>query len=330
MIERGHGGQAVGDPAASDRPAGDRARVHVAPRAVRVRRAGLRGLVLLVLFGSAPAQASADPADAPESAAAPAQAVPEDQTGAEGAPDLDVSDAEAGSVAEGAPAKALTVWLSVGTGATQRAIAFAGADGAGRLETAMVPAIDLQVRGRLSLGTAFVGLSLRYQTSLWADSVQGGQPSAGSASSIRSHRAEGGIVPGVRFGSGEDAVSLSALMGYGVRAFASVVPMRVPSFSLHGPLVRLQVEIPIAGLLCLRLEPEGQLILAGAELSRLASLRGPGIAIGGQASLGLVVQAFLRLEASYRESHIRLDSYGSEALSDVERYLLLGASARFQ
>jgi hypothetical protein len=131
-------------------------------------------------------------------------------------------------------------------------------------------------------------------------------------------------------GAREHPIGLGIFAGYGVRALATVAVLRVPRFSLHGPVLRVEVDVPLrAANMRLRLGPEGQWI-SGISRALLDSsgLSQPAFALGGFLQLQLPVAERFALQLEYRESHAFLRARGVPSFSDVERYLLLAAALR--
>ena len=118
--------------------------------------------------------------------------------------------------------------------------------------------------------------------------------------------------------------------GYGLRAFASVVELGIPRYTLHGPLLRFELELPIAeGLLTLRIAPEVQLIVSvSRDLRGLSLIQDAGLAIGGEASARVRVTDWAALQLAYRESHASSDTAFSDSFKDVERLVFLDADVR--
>lgn len=266
---------------------------------------------------------------------APAPAVP--RAGSDAAPaeepaeEVSAEDQPTESV-EAAPnedASRVLVSFTVSGGTTYRLIEVPAIDGVRRLDTGWVPAVGLEVR------TSFRGERLRldvaahYQTSLH---TFGSQHTTDPTSQvltlpIRSHRFEAGFAPGLQFGAGDGALAAGVFVGYGVRALGSVAELQVPRFTEHGPLVRLEVDIPIAGeTVRLRIAPEASAILSVTEeVQRLAATDALGFTFGGEATLNGRLATWLHLALSYRESHVMLHAARTSSFKDVERYVLLGA-----
>ena len=238
-----------------------------------------------------------------------------------------------GAAAQDVESESVTLTLAAAGGATQRAIDFESTTGPYRLDTDWVPALGVKLKLATVVDPLLLALSVHYETSLNAVGAQySPNPDSVPASTpIRSHRFEGGVTAGVRFGERDRGVLLSLFAGYGLRALGSVADLLVPRFTLHGPLLRLELKLPlVAGLLWLRLAPEAQLLPFMTEkLTEVAATDGHGYAIGGEASLGLSLWERYALRLEYREAHAIANSPERDEFTDVERYLLLEARLLF-
>jgi hypothetical protein len=224
------------------------------------------------------------------------------------------------------------VTLAVAGGATYRLIEIAARDGQHRLDTGWVPAVALDVRAAFGGDRAQVALGAHYETSLH---TFGSQHSPDPTSQvlptpIRSHRFEIGVTPSLRFGS-IDSFAAGVFIGYALRAFGSVAELQVPRFTEHGPLLRLELDIPVIGsVLRIRLAPEvSGLVSISRAVRRLGETDRFGIAFGGEASLRLRIVEWLALELDYRESHAFVHSAFADPFRDVERFALLGVRLQF-
>jgi hypothetical protein len=181
------------------------------------------------------------------------------------------------------------------------------------------------VQGAVALTPAFsLGFAARYQTSLGLQAEETPAGGVSKTTSLRSHHVQVGIVPGLRFAESADAVTLDLLLGWEVRGLRAVVKLSTPGFTLHGPLLRAELAIPIARLFELRLAPE-LVYIAGVtqELRELGKFRGGGFGLGGELTLGVSATRWLGFELGYRESHISAPSFFSQAFSDRERFVTL-------
>lgn len=232
-----------------------------------------------------------------------------------------------GAAAQEAENESVTLTLAAAAGTTQRAIDFESTTGPYRLDTGWVPALGIKLKLATVVDPLLLALSVHYETSLNAVGAQYSPDpdSAPGSTPIRSHRFEGGATAAVRFGKRDSGAFLGLFAGYGLRALGSVAELLVPRFTLHGPLLRLELKVPlVAGLLWLRLAPEAQLLPFMTEaLTEIAATDGHGYAIGGQASLGLELWERYALRLEYREVHAVAHSSQRDAFTDVERYLML-------
>jgi hypothetical protein len=224
--------------------------------------------------------------------------------------------------------------LQVGAGLTRRRIELPTWQGPKTLDSGLAAALDLRVSARITDQRHFIRVRITYQTSL--DAEAGDRVRAVSAepttTAIRSHRFEGGVAPGLWMGDGPGSVALGLFIGYGVRAFGSVTELSMPRFTLHGPVLRLELEIPLAHSWSLRLAPEANLMISMSEaLRRVGVLERWGMAFGAEASLQLELFSPLSVRLSYRESHAFAASGTAPdaQLIDVERYVVLAGLIRY-
>jgi hypothetical protein len=190
----------------------------------------------------------------------------------------------------------------------------------------------LGIDGEARTGAWVLGLGLAYRTSVLGRVVDAdaGAGAAMSKTAVRSHNFEAGLRAGLQLGPREHAVMLGLFAGYDVRALATVAVLRIPRFTLHGPVLRLEIELPLrAARMRMRLGPEAQWIsgISRALLDR-SGLTQPAFALAGFLQLQLPVSESFGLLLDYRESHAFAASRSVRAFSDVERYLLLAASLR--
>jgi hypothetical protein len=234
-----------------------------------------------------------------------------------------------GAAAQDTQDEGVSVTLAAAGGTTQRVIDFESTSGPYHLNTGWVPALGMKLKVATELEPILLAFSVHYLTSVNAVGSQYAPDpdSEHVLTPIRSHRLEGGSTAAVRFGD----VLAGVFVGYGLRALGSVGDLQVPRFTLHGPLVRLELKIPLLPeLLWLRVAPEAQLIAyITTALTREAAIDSYGYSLGGEASLGLQVVERFALRLEYREAHAFAHSAVRDAFKDVERYLLLEARLLF-
>jgi hypothetical protein len=224
---------------------------------------------------------------------------------------------------------ALTSQVRVGIGAAQRGIDAPSADGLRRLDFGPAPAVMLEIDSGARVGAYQLGVALSYRTSVLGRvrDVAAGPGADSSRVPVRSHHFEGGARGRLAFGADPRASTLGLFVGYGVRAFSSVAVLRVPAFSLHGPVARLELELQLPAALRLRLAPElAWLPSVSRALREASAFTGNVWAIGGAATLMLPLGERFDLLLDYRESHAWTAAYAAQSFSDVERYLLLGVA----
>lgn len=232
-----------------------------------------------------------------------------------------VTDSDAASA--DAADSGLVAALGFGAGVSGRSVRLPTQLGERRLDTGLGPGLDLSLSGEAPLGSHWLlGALFRYQTSL---GLQGKQtPPAGTSqqSSLRTHHVELGLTPGVRFGRSASSASLRLFAGWAVRGLRAVVDVGLPPYTLHGPVLRPELRIPIAGgAVTARLAPE-LLVIAGVtgELRHLGSTASAGLGIGGEAALDIRLTENVDLVLSYRESRATIATSWSADFLDNERF----------
>lgn len=223
--------------------------------------------------------------------------------------------------------------LGVAGGITDRKIEIHASDGPRQVDTGWVPAVALRWRGAIEHGKAMYALTVHYETSLHAIGEQHppSRTSQALTTPIRSHRFEAGITPSLRFGEDYAGVSLGLFLGYGLRALASVTELEVPRFTLHGPLARIALEVPIVPhVLRLHIGPEIWAIVSMSRaLRRLGETNTFGLSVGGDARLRLRIANQLDAQLEYREAHAFANSTRADEFRDVERFVLVGVGLQF-
>lgn len=227
----------------------------------------------------------------------------------------------------------LTAQLAVGAGLTQRSLTVPSNEGTRTLDPGLTPALHLGLSGRYRSERRNIGLHLTYQSSAHArtrDAVGDGSL-VPSEAAIRSHRFEAGVMPGLFLSAADDAASIALFAGYAVRAFGSVEVLRIPRFSLHGPVLRVELRIPILPWLALRASPEGQLVLGiSQELRALSGLPRTLLGFGGEVALEVRVHHGWVAALLYREAHLVAHGIESRTFTDAERYIVLELAYRIE
>jgi hypothetical protein len=235
--------------------------------------------------------------------------------------------AEASAPSSGKP----RTMLAAGFGATQRVLRFSAADADRVLDTGFVPALGVQ------LGASFgdewsLDVRFAYRSSVFATAHQSSPDEVAPPleTTIQTHELIAGLGPTLHLGD-EDDPAFSLLVAYGIRAFGSVVELRIPRFSLHGPLARLEAELPLGSRrFVLYVGPELQWIVSLTSAAReSARTERWGTALGFEARVCAYLLDNLALELAYRESHAKLSSAADSAFRDVERFAFVDIVVRY-
>jgi hypothetical protein len=244
-----------------------------------------------------------------------------DENGPQPAPESEATTSEATSSAAADPG--FVAMLGFGMGVSDRSARLPTRLGERRLDTGLFPALDTSLSADAPFGShGLLGAHFHYQTSVGLQAAESPPAGTGKASSLRAHHVEFGLTPGYRFTTSASSVSLRVFAGWALRGLRSVVESGLPPYTLHGPLLRPELRIPIAdGALVLRFAPE-LLVITGvtAELRRLGSTSSSGLAFGGEAALDLRLHRIIYLVLTYRESRAALATLWSANLTDTERF----------
>jgi hypothetical protein len=101
----------------------------------------------------------------------------------------------------------------------------------------------------------------------------------------------------------------------------------IAGYTLLGPSLRAELELPVFSLLTLRAGPELHFIVGLDEPVRGHGLERMGLALGFEAKARLALLDRLALELSYRQSRARVGSEAGVApLYDFERFVTLALS----
>ena len=223
---------------------------------------------------------------------------------------------------------ALKATLVVNGGMTERRISVPTAAGLAALHTGLVPALGVELGAQWRDPDKFYAIAIAYQSSLRANATQPASDELKPPlfTGIHSHHLDAGGAAGLVLGSGPTSATLGFFLGYGLRAFGSVVELRVPRFTLHGPVARLEFQLPLGTpRVVVRLAPEAQLILSVTQdLQDLSGIAAPLFAFGGEASLRVLLTTRFILQLAFRESHAAVSSANGASFEDVERFVLFG------
>lgn len=216
--------------------------------------------------------------------------------------------------------------LGAGLGVGLREIRLPTDAGERRIQSGIFPALDVDLRAAQLVSPVFLfGVRLRYQTSLGL--VGRETPFAGveRETSMRLHHVEAGLEPALRLVRSRQSVVLGAFVGWSIRALRTESRLSIPDYSLHGPALRLELRVPLAGeAVMLRLAPELIVWLnASGALSDAGTLEPIGMAYGGEASLQAELAHGLALALAYRGSYGEIASALGGAFTDVEHFVTL-------
>jgi hypothetical protein len=251
-----------------------------------------------------------------------------EETPAEGEGDGEEA-AQAGDTAEPATASdedsspTLRARAVLGAGVGTRSVRRPIPGGTQRLPTAVFPAADLGLYARLWPEAAFsFDVMLRYQTSLGLTVVEHPIFALENETDVRSEHAELGVAPSWRLSESVDSARFGVPLGMALRNFwPDVHQTLTPRYTLFGPFVRLELDLPLGSVVRLRFGAEAQMFfIVGTDLLDYG-VNQPGVALGGEASLMFRLSKGFLIDLQYRQSNALASSSGDSSFLDVERFM---------
>ncbi|MDH5673118.1 MAG: hypothetical protein OEZ06_13265 [Myxococcales bacterium] len=248
-------------------------------------------------------------------------------TGGESASDMGSMDAEAGGEGDAASGESEAFGeLAAELGMGSRAISWPTAAGRDSADTGSFLAGGVRARFAFGARAGFsFGPEFAYQTSIGHD-VKELHIGGGSYDYvIRAHRFEAALVPRIAFDD-DGEFRLEFALGYGVRNLRPEShDTLTPAFSVSGPLVRLGLNIPLAGrALRVQLRPEAQWLASVGEGLEQRGVQSGGLGYGFEAGLAVGVLDPIDFHASYRMVWASYDTRIGASAEDSESFLMLG------
>jgi hypothetical protein len=222
--------------------------------------------------------------------------------------------------------------VAAGAGMGARSVRLPTGMGERSIDLGWFPALELGVTGALHASSWFVfELGARYRTSVGLTATETSSTSHDLSTSVRTNEVSFGVTPRFQFAEGPDAVHAGLFVGYGFRGFRPVIELRVPAYSLSGPLARAELGIPLLrGAVEIRIAPEAQWLAFVSRALQVAGATAPtGLAFGGEASLVVQPTQALSLQLVYREMRARVASHWDGDLQEVVRLASLGAALHY-
>jgi hypothetical protein len=168
-------------------------------------------------------------------------------------------------------------------------------------ETGLFPVagVGVELEHRASDHALLAALG-RYQSSMGLGVIELHTDGSEHPVDVRAHRLEAGFAPTFLLDErGGWAIELCA--AYSVLGFRPLSHLVTPAFSLSGPLLRAQLQVPIGSVLRIRVGPEAQWIVTAGEDLRERGVSSSGFGVGGEAALELSLGARVQVAAAYRE-----------------------------
>jgi hypothetical protein len=174
--------------------------------------------------------------------------------------------------------------------------------------------------------TVSIGVLGRYQTSVGLDIVELHTDGSKVPIEVRAHRFEGGLTPTFHFDE-RRLWALALCAGYGVLGFRPLLHLVTPAYTLSGPFVRAQLQLPVfTKVLRLRAGPEGQWIVHVGGALKERGMDAMGVALGGEAALELSLGRHISVHASYREAWSVIASSQARSFKDIARFATAGVT----
>jgi hypothetical protein len=191
-----------------------------------------------------------------------------------------------------------------------------------RTDTGLFPVagVGLEVEHAASAKIA-IGVLARYQSSVGLGIVELHTDGSRVPIEVRAHRFEAGVTPTFRFDD-EGRWALALCAGYGVLGFRPLLHLVTPAYTLAGPFLRAQLQVPlVSDALRLRAGPEGQWIAQVGDQLEQHGVASSGVGLGGAAALELLLGRHVVVSASYREAWSLLGSSQAQSFKDVARFV---------
>jgi hypothetical protein len=188
-----------------------------------------------------------------------------------------------------------------------------------------VAGVALEIEHAASASVS-IGLLGRYQTSVGLDIIELHTDGSRVPIEVRAHRFEGGLTPTFHFDE-ERLWALALCAGYGLLGFRPLLHLVTPAYTLSGPFVRAQLQLPVfTDVLRLRAGPEAQWIVQVGDELKERGMDAMGVALGGEAALDLAIGHHLTVHASYREAWSMIASSQDRSFKDIARFATAGVT----
>ncbi|HKU44854.1 MAG TPA: hypothetical protein VJR89_42135 [Polyangiales bacterium] len=232
--------------------------------------------------------------------------------------------------ADAEPEPSALATLAAGTGVGQRQVHVPARRGELQLDSGSFAALDVRLAGEVVSGSWVFGAQAHYQTSLGVEATTTPPNGVAKQTSLRLHHLDFGLDAGLRFSEAPGAVNVRLFAGWAFRGLRPVIDLDIPPYTLHGPVLRLELRVPIAGLVALRIAPE-LFVLAHVsnELRHAADSASAGIALGVEIDLELKLSRRVFAVLGYRESRARVGTAWDTPIADDERFMTGSLGLRY-
>jgi hypothetical protein len=211
-------------------------------------------------------------------------------------------------------------WLGAGLGAAARSLSMPSLEGARHLTTLVHPALEVTLRGEAVLAPhALLSLDARYRTSLGLDIEETPLGGVARTTPLRVHTFGAGLVPAWRFAVSDDSAALGLYLGWSVQAVSAAVAPTIPTHTLHGPELGIELRAPLArSAVVFALRPSVAIWPWATERLRdQGRLSGPGLAFGLDAGVDIrLTDAFVLALAYHGASGSMPSELGSLATNE--------------
>jgi hypothetical protein len=195
--------------------------------------------------------------------------------------------------------------------------------GVQRVEPLYFAAADVGVSVRIWPEDAFsLEFLIRYQTSLGLVLEERPLFALVNRVAVRSEHAELSVAPGFKLSDSPRGARLAFPIGASLRNFWPVEhQLLTPRYTLAGPHVRIELELPIGDAVRVRIGPEAQLFFAiGSDLVDFG-VSSAGVALGGEAGVQFLISDHFRIELELRQSSALASSDNEPSFLDTERFV---------
>lgn len=227
----------------------------------------------------------------------------------------------------------LRIWLSAGFGIAMHANEVPGVQGVDRVNSAIVPGMQLgaTVEGAPGKGLVAAGLRLQYRTSLGYELTRTEDRQVRQTTPARAQHMAMEAVVRLDLASGEDGLSIPIFVGASITDFSTEVPFTLLEYGFVDVHVRPSLRVTLLdGSFRLTIGPSLGTIVYAAEGLADRKIERSGLVFGAEAELQVRVFGHLFLQARYLEQRAQLSEQdGPRTLIDQLRAVTGGVALAY-